>query len=80
MPFSACHVCRHARKPKGSGLGRVLCAISGEYVECMHVCMGFDSLFSEVQKNRPAADALLASPHHVQVNSGVECQFVTDDR
>lgn len=79
MQFSACLVCRHARKPKGSGLGRFQCAPSGEFVECTHVCTGYESLFSAAEKIALADEPAAASPHHVQVKSGVECQFVTDD-
>lgn len=54
MAFSACLICRHARKPKASGLGRVQCVISGEFVECMHVCGGFDSFYDRAAENSPS--------------------------
>jgi len=49
MSLSACLTCRHARKPRTLPAGVVLCSISGNEVATLHVCHGWDSLFSRLQ-------------------------------
>ena len=83
--MSSCLVCRHARKTGKVSSGFAVCVFDASVVQTSHVCHSFESLrengYTSPSKtlgyygaHRFGADL----PHHIQVNSGVECQFGTN--
>lgn len=44
--FSSCLTCKHARKPRGSAMGQVLCISTDTAHEVGHVCASFEPFFS----------------------------------
>lgn len=57
MSLSACLTCRHARKPRASGAGMVICSLDWEPQELMHVCMAFYPLADSFSRPGPSCSA-----------------------
>lgn len=60
MTNAACLTCRHARKPKASGIGTALCVLSGAAVSVSDVCrswVGLDGGFQSCSASTTATNS-----------------------